>query len=79
MIIDIVKSNGVPFRCNKCNAYFAWKPDKQGVCSVLMERKCKEIECKYYKPAEKKCPECGSNDLSKISTIVYKIMREIRR
>ena len=80
MIIDVVKSKGVPFRCNKCNTYFAWKPDKQGVCSIrAKEFQCKKVECEYYRPAKERCPECGSYDLSKVSTIVYKIMREIRR
>ena len=80
MIIDIVKSEGVPFRCDNCNTYFAWKPDGQGVCRVRAGGpKCKEVECKYYEPAKKKCPECGSDDLSEVPAIVYKIMREIRR
>ena len=80
MIIDIVKSKGVPFRCDNCNTYFAWKPDGQGVCSERVTLpQCKKVECEYYKPAKKKCPECGSDDLSEIPTIVYKIMREIRR
>lgn len=80
MIIDVVKSKGVPFKCDNCNTYFAWKPDEQGVCSVKIgRRKCKEIECKYYEPAKKKCPECGSDSLTEVPAIVYKIMREIRR
>ena len=80
MVIDIVKSKGVPFRCNNCNTYFAWKPDKQGACFLRTKRpQCEKVECEYYEPAKKKCPECGSDDLSEISTIVYKIMREIRR
>lgn len=79
MIIDIVKSKGVTFRCDNCNTYFAWKPDEQGVCYVDMGRdKCKKTECKYYKPAKKKCPECGSDDLTEVPAIVYKIKREIR-
>ena len=80
MIIDVVKSKGVPFRCNNCKTYFAWKPDEQGVCSVrTLHPQCKKVECEYYQPAKKKCPGCGSDDISKISVIVYKIMREIRR
>ena len=79
MIIDIVKSKGIPFRCDNCNTYFAWKPDKQGVCSSMERSKCKETECKFYEPAKKKCPECGSDDLTEVSAIVYKIKREIRR
>lgn len=76
MIIDIIKSKGVPFKCNNCNTYFAWKPDKQGVCSVrAFSPNCKEIDCEYYEPARKKCPQCGSENLSEISAIVYKIMR----
>ena len=79
MIIDIVKSKGVPFRCDNCNTYFAWKPDEEGGCSVRATRhQCKEIGCEYYKPAKKKCPECGSDDLTEVPAIVYKIMREIR-
>ena len=80
MIIDIVKSKGIPFKCNNCDTYFAWKPDNQGTCYIrTMHPKCKEIGCEYYEPAEKRCPECGSDNLSKISPIVYKFMREIRR
>ena len=80
MIIDIVKSKGVPFRCDNCNTYFAWKPDGQGVCDVRATHpKCKEVGCEYYRPAKKKCPECGSDDLTEVPAIVYKIMREIRR
>lgn len=80
MIIDIVKSKGVTFRCDNCNAYFAWKPDEQGVCDIRSRHpQCKEFECKYYSPAKKKCPECGSDDLTEVPAIVYKIMREIRR
>ena len=80
MIIDIVKSKGVPFRCDNCNTYFAWKPDEHGVCDIRTGRpQCKEPECKYYTPAKKKCPECGSDDLTEVSAIAYKIMRDIRR
>lgn len=83
MIIDLVKSQGVPYRCGNCNTYFAWKPDEQGVCYLRsmynQYHQCKEVVCEYYKPARKKCPECGSDDLYKVSTIAYKIMREIRR
>ena len=80
MIIDIVKSKGVPFRCDNCNTYFAWKPDEPGVCRVRAGHpECKKPECEYYKPAKKKCPECGSENLTVVSAMVYKIMREIRR
>ena len=81
MIVDIVRSKGVPFRCNKCNTYFVWKPDEHGECRVIRtkHRQCKNLECEYYEPARKKCPECGSDDLTEIRTMVYKIMREIRR
>lgn len=80
MIVDIVKSKGVPFRCDNCNTYFAWKPDEQGICFVrTMHPKCKEIGCEYYHPAKKKCPECGSDYLTEVPAILYKIMREIRR
>ena len=81
MIIDIVKSKGVPFKCNNCNTYFAWKPDEQGECSVRIRHyQCKKVECEYYVHAKmQKCPECGSNDCTKVPAIVYKIMREIRR
>lgn len=79
MIIDIVKSKGVPFRCDNCNTYFAWKPDEQGVCSVSVKHsQCKKVECDYYRPARKKCPECGSDDLTEVPAVIYKIMREIR-
>lgn len=80
MIIDTVKSKGVPFRCYNCNAYFAWKPDKQGVCRVRDGHpKCEKAECEYYEPATKKCPECGSYNLTEVPAIIYKIVREIRR
>jgi len=80
MIVDVVKSKGVPFRCDQCHTYFAWKPDEQGVCRIIASHpKCKENECRYYEQAKKKCPECGSDDISEIPAIVYKIMREIRR
>ena len=80
MVIDIVKSNGVPFRCDNCNTYFAWKPDEQGECFVRETfHQCKKVECEYCKPAKKKCPECGSDNLTEVPAIVYKIMREIRR
>lgn len=80
MIIDIVKSKGVPFRCDNCNAYFAWKPDEHGECRIRTKhRQCENLECEYYEPAKKKCPECGSDDLTEVPAIVYKIMREIRR
>lgn len=81
MIIDILKSKGVPFRCDNCHTCFAWKPDEQGVCArrAVVHPQCKKSECEYYKPAKKKCPECGSDDISEMSAIVYKIVREIRR
>ena len=80
MIIDIVKSKGVPCRCDNCNTYFAWMPDEHGVCRIITKHpQCEKNECKYYEPAKKKCPECGSDDISEIPAIVYKIMREIRR
>ena len=80
MIIDIVKSKCVPFRCNNCNAYFAWKPDENGVCDIrLRNHQCEKFDCIYYRPAKKKRPECGSDDLTEVPAMVYKIMREIRR
>ena len=80
MIIGIVKSKGIPFRCDNCNTYFAWKPDEQGICSVRAKHpQCNKVECGYYTPAKKKCPECGSDDLTEVPAVVYKIMREIRR
>ena len=80
MIIDVVKSKGVPYKCDNCKAYFAWKPDGQGVCHITMEHpKCGKSECIYYAPVRKKCPECGSDDISEIPAIVYKFMREFRR
>ena len=79
MIIDVIKSHGVPFKCENCNSYFVWKPDKHGVCSVRnLHPKCKEIGCEYYTPAQKKCPQCGSDNLSEIPTFVYKIMRAVK-
>lgn len=79
MIVDIVKSKGVPFRCDNCNTYFAWKPDGQGVCDALAgHRQCEKVECTYYRPARKKCPGCGSDDLTVVPAMVYKIMRAIR-
>ena len=57
MIIDIVKTNGIPFKCENCNTYFAWKPDEQGICSIrVFTTKCKEIGCEYYEPAKKEMP-----------------------
>ena len=80
MIIDLVKSRGVPFRCDNCYTYFAWKPDGQGVCSKRAGHpQCQRPECGYYEPAKKKCPECGSSSLTEVPAIAYKIMREIRR
>ena len=80
MIIDVVKSKGVPYRCDNCNTYFAWKPDGQGMCRLKTRHpQCGENQCKYYEPVRKKCPECGSDDISEIPTIVYKFMREFRR
>ena len=80
MIVGVVKSKGVPLKCDNCNAYFAWKPDEDGVCSVRTAHpQCKKLECEYYRPAKKKCPECGSDDLTEVRAIVYKIMRDIRR
>lgn len=80
MIIDVVKSEGVPFRCDNCNTYFAWKPDGQGVCSVLFKHpQCNKVECRNYEPAKIKCPECGSKDLTEMPATVYKIIRAIRR
>ena len=80
MIINTVKSKGVPFRCDNCNTYFVWKPDVRGVCRIRVKHpECKELKCEYYEPAIKKCPECGSKDLTKVPAVVYKIVREIRR
>jgi len=80
MIIDVLKSKGVPFRCNNCNTYFAWKPDEQGECRICTKYKqCEKTECNYYEPVGKKCPECGSSNLTEIPAIVYKIMRNVRR
>lgn len=78
MIIDIVKSKGIPFRCDNCNTYFAWKPDEQGAYCNIERSQCKKPECRYFEPAKKKCPVCGSDDITEVSAIVYKIKREIR-
>lgn len=80
MIIDVIKSKGVTFRCNDCNTYFVWKPVAQGVCRVPLDKpKCDKPECVHYDSTMKKCPECGSFNITKIPVIVYKIIREIRR
>ena len=77
MIVDIVKSQGVPYRCDNCNSHFLWKPDKQGICRVrIKNNKCENTECRYYEPAEKHCPECGSADLTEVPAIIYKIIRD---
>lgn len=79
MIIDVVKSKGIPFRCNTCNAYFAWKPDGHGGCRIRSRYlQCEKVECNYYTPTEKYCPECGGNDLTEVPVMVYKIIRKIR-
>lgn len=80
MIVDVVRTKGIPYKCDNCNTYFAWKPDKLGECRLLYKgTKCKKIKCEYYEPAEKKCPECGSTDITKISAMTYKLKRWIRR
>ncbi len=80
MIVDVIKCNGIALRCDNCKTCFVWKPEAQGVCTVITERhKCGKPDCDYYRPAKKKCPECGSDDLTETPAIMYKIMRAIRR
>lgn len=79
MIIDIVKSKGIPFKCDNCNTYFAWKPEEQNSCRIRCEKRCEKGECRYYEPQDRKCPACGSKHITKVPAIVYKIIREIRR
>lgn len=80
MIVDVVRTKGIPYKCENCDTYFAWKPDKQGECRLLYKgTQCKKPKCKYYEPAEKKCPECGSTNIVTIFTTTYKLKRWIRR
>ena len=79
MIIDVVKSKGIAYRCDNCKTCFVWKPEGQGICTLLAKGpKCGKPECDYYRPVWKKCPECGSDDLTEIPAIVYKIMRAVK-
>ena len=79
MIVDIVKSDGVPFRCESCKTHFLWKPDRQGKCGIRTKvDKCEKTECEYYLPATKQCPECGSVVLTEVPAIIYKILRDRR-
>lgn len=79
MIIDVLKTNGVPYRCDYCNTYFVWKPDQSECRLSIKNNNCKKIECRYYEPLEKKCPVCASKDITEIPGIIYKIIKEIRR